>query len=81
MSGKDKTAKLLAQNITQLFEDTKKISIVAKWKTTHNVCDLINSSNYAINADNDPINNKERHEDFLDSINQRSRTSSKTKRM
>jgi len=64
MSGKDKIAKLLAQNITQLFEDMKKIPIAAKWKTTNNVCDLINGSNYAKNVDNDPIDNKERHEDF-----------------
>jgi len=81
MSGKDKIAKLLAQNITQLCEDTKKIPIVAKWKTTHKVGDLTNSTNYAINADNDPSNNKERHEHFLDSINPGSRTSSRTKRI
>ena len=81
MSGKDKIAKLLAQNITQSFEDTKKRPIVAKWRATHNVSDFTNSSNHAINADIDPTNTKERQEDLVDSSNQGFRTSNRTKRI
>jgi hypothetical protein len=79
MSGKDKIAKLLAQNITQSFEDTKKSPIVAKWRVTHNDSNLTNSSNHAINADIDPTNNMERQEDLVDFSNQGFRTSNRTK--
>ena len=80
-STKDKIAKLLAQNITQSFEDTKKSPIVAKWRATHNDSDLTNSSDHTINADIDPTNNKERQEDSVDFSNQGFRTSNRTKRI
>jgi hypothetical protein len=80
-TGKDKVVKLMAQNITQLFEVTKKLPIILKWRTTHSDPDLVNRANYATNEDHEVLDNKERNEDQLDSINQGIRTSSRPKRI
>jgi len=80
-SGKDKVARLMAQNINQIFEVTKKFPTIAKWRTTHSDPDLVNNTNHTINTDKDLIDNKENHEDSLDSINQGTRTSNRLKRI
>jgi len=80
-SGKDKVARLMAQNINQIFEVTKKLPTIAKWRTTHIDPDLVNNTNHGINTDKDLINNKENHEDTLDSINQGTRIPNRLKRI
>jgi len=80
-SGKDKIARLMAQNINQIFKITKKLPIMAKWRTTHSDPDLVNNANHAINTDKDLIGNKVHNEDLLDSTNQGTRISSRLKRI
>ena len=80
-SGKDKIARLMAQNITQLFEVTKKLPIISKWRNTPSDPDPINSANYAKKTVNELIVNKEGQEDLLDHINQGTRTSNRLKRI
>ena len=80
-SGKDKIARLMAQNITQLFEVTKKLPIISKWRDTPSDPDPINSANYAKKTVNELIVNKEGQEDLLDHINQGTRTSNRLKRI
>jgi hypothetical protein len=65
ITGKDKIARLMAQNITQLYEVMKKFPIILKWRTTP--------------SDPDPI--KEGQEDLLDHSNQGTRTSNRLKRI
>jgi len=79
-SGKDKIARLMAQNLTQLFEVTKKLPIISKWRTTPSDPDPINSANYAKTTVNELIVIKEGQEDLLDHINQGTRTSNRLKR-
>jgi Cu/Ag efflux pump CusA len=80
-TGKDKAVKLMAQNISQLFEVKKKHRIILKWRTTHrDPCLVINAHNVT-NEDHEVIDNKERKEDQTDSNKQGIRISSRPKRI
>jgi len=80
-SGKEKIVRLMARNITRLFEVTKKIPIISKWRTTPSDLDTINSANYAKKTANELTVIKEGQEDLLDHINQGTRTSNRLKRI
>jgi len=57
--GKEKIVRLMAQNITQLFEATKKLPIISEWRTTPSNPDSINSANYTKKTANELIVIKE----------------------
>jgi hypothetical protein len=69
-TGEDKVLKLMAQNISQLFEVKNKHPIILKWRTTHSdPCPVINARDVK-NEDHEVIDNKERKEDQTNSNNQ-----------
>ena len=80
-TGKDKVVKLMAQNISHLFEVTKKHPIILKWRTTHSDPCPVNSARNVKNEDHEVIDNKERKKDQTDSNSQGIRISSRPKRI
>ena len=57
-TGKDKVVKLMSQNISHLFEFSKKQPIILKWRTTHSDPSLVNNAPNVINEDQVIIDNK-----------------------